>query len=205
VFSALPPFGALPVLVYPAFGGRFDQQTAALHSLLQRSAALPQLLMLAEGNAARVLLPSAQAWTEEHEDAAAVAGITPTLPAAVSAGESVVAAAAVAGSSSPSLPLPLPLPLPLSHTLSVHPCLERGHHCGLFPLCGPARQVSTGGLRWNLANEPMRWGSLISTNNVADADAISVRTSAPLVWTTQLQHAHTLDAQRDERELQASS
>jgi thiamine pyrophosphokinase len=114
---------SVPVLVYPAFGGRFDQQMAQVHiafkyemqqdeirlAELASSASSPTqhtvvhtpphpLLLLAEGDSVRVLLPGRV------------------------------------------------------HHLRTHPCLERaGHHCGLCPLASDAKAVSTTGLQWNLA------------------------------------------------------
>lgn len=78
------------------------------------------------------------------------------------------------------------------HRIRVDPSLE-GPVCGLLPLAGPCRAVTTRGLRWDLAGQGMAFGGLVSTSNEAvgvggkDGDGVvvvEVETSDPLVWTT---------------------
>jgi uncharacterized membrane protein YgcG len=42
------------------------------------------------------------------------------------------------------------------------------------------------GLRWNLEQTEMRFGGLVSTSNLLEADEVHVESDADLIWTTQL-------------------
>ncbi|GAV02778.1 hypothetical protein RvY_13302 [Ramazzottius varieornatus] len=57
-----------------------------------------------------------------------------------------------------------------------------GPYCGLLPLSGPSI-VSTSGLQWNLFNETLSFGGLISTSNSLDRETVMVKCSEPLLWT----------------------
>jgi len=59
-------------------------------------------------------------------------------------------------------------------------------HCGLIPIDGPCRDVSTRGLRWNLTNQSMRFGGLISVCNLLAEREVAVVCSEPLLWTMEL-------------------
>ena len=77
---------------------------------------------------------------------------------------------------------------PGSHTLQVIPEVE-GPICGLIPIAGPVECVSTSGFKWNLSDQRMEWGVLVSTSNeidVAPGDAVHVNTSQSLLWTCSL-------------------
>lgn len=93
----------------------------------------------------------------------------------------------------PSLP---PVFLCSSHSISW--LLRPGKHtivlpspapenCGLIPLDGKAL-VTTSGLKWNLANQPLRFGDLISTSNsfAEEVKEVFVETDALLLWTMDL-------------------
>jgi thiamine pyrophosphokinase len=71
------------------------------------------------------------------------------------------------------------------HRIHVDPTLE-GPICGLLPLAGPCRAVTTRGLRWDLAGQGMAFGGLVSTSNEVAAAVVEVEASDPLVWTTTL-------------------
>jgi len=60
-------------------------------------------------------------------------------------------------------------------------------NCGLIPLDGKAL-VTTSGLKWNLANQPLRFGDLISTSNsfAEEVKEVFVETDALLLWTMDL-------------------
>lgn len=63
-----------------------------------------------------------------------------------------------------------------------------GSTCGLIPFAGPAI-VTTGGLKWNLKNQRMSMGGLISSSNeLLDDLTIEVETDHPLVWTIDFQN-----------------
>jgi thiamine pyrophosphokinase len=172
---------SLPVLLYPSFGGRFDQQTAILNALARHAHALPHAVMLSEGNLARVLMP--------------------TTPAAIPAAADPAAAAATAAAAPAVAPV-----VPLHHRLLVHPCLEQGHHCGLFPLSSPASRVSTSGLQWNLSDQSLAWGpgGLLSTSNriLRGEEVVTVRTDAALVWTSEIKHAKRTRTQQQQQQQQ---
>lgn len=64
-----------------------------------------------------------------------------------------------------------------------------GSTCGLIPFAGSAT-VTTGGLKWNLENQIMSMGGLISSSNeLLDQDGIvEIDTDHPLVWTINFQN-----------------
>jgi len=76
------------------------------------------------------------------------------------------------------------------HKIIPNPLLE-GPTCGLLPIGGACERVSTKGLRWNLVDQPLGFGGMVSSSNemVVEADGVMqviVETSHPLVWTTVL-------------------
>jgi len=75
--------------------------------------------------------------------------------------------------------------LPAGTTDIIPDTLMEGPACGLIPLAGRAN-VSTSGLKWNLDNDGLEFGGLVSTSNEVVADCIQVDTDAPLVWTSEL-------------------
>lgn len=73
---------------------------------------------------------------------------------------------------------------PGKHYIAVDPTRE-GPMCGLVPVAGAVKHVTTDGLRWNFTNQETRFGTggvISSSNQITDA-AISVETSGPLLWT----------------------
>jgi len=57
-------------------------------------------------------------------------------------------------------------------------------HCGLIPMDGKAL-VSTSGLKWNLTNQHLRFGELVSTSNSFSLESkeVFVETDSLLLWT----------------------
>ncbi|KJE93480.1 thiamin pyrophosphokinase 1 [Capsaspora owczarzaki ATCC 30864] len=74
-----------------------------------------------------------------------------------------------------------------------------GPTCGLLPVCEPC-MLTTSGFTWNLENGRIAYGELVSSSNSIDTTTVdarhpslallTVQTSAPLTWTTELHFAH---------------
>mmetsp|Transcript_11592 Transcript_11592/g.18858 ORF Transcript_11592/g.18858 Transcript_11592/m.18858 type:complete len:246 (-) Transcript_11592:333-1070(-) len=76
--------------------------------------------------------------------------------------------------------------------------LDAGHHkiipnravetgtCGLIPLGVECTDVTTSGLKWNLLNQSLQFGGLISSSNSFVDSEVFVTTNSPLIWTTVL-------------------
>ena len=57
-----------------------------------------------------------------------------------------------------------------------------GWPCGLIPL-GSCAKITTAGLVWDMEDQAMGWGQLVSACNRVARDAIEVTTSDLVLWT----------------------
>lgn len=70
------------------------------------------------------------------------------------------------------------------HLIEIPPTAVN-RHCGLVPLFGPVRELTTSGLEWNVdpSMGPLSFGSFVSTNNIIRAKTIEVKSSDPVLFT----------------------
>uniref|UniRef100_A0A0N5AD14 Thiamine diphosphokinase n=1 Tax=Syphacia muris TaxID=451379 RepID=A0A0N5AD14_9BILA len=57
---------------------------------------------------------------------------------------------------------------------------------GFIPFCQKKTIVTSNGFKWNLKDVPLEFGGCISSSNEIVGDAVSINTSAPLIFTLEL-------------------
>lgn len=59
-----------------------------------------------------------------------------------------------------------------------------GPTCGLIPIGAPVDNVTTSGLKWNLSNQTLNFGGLVSTSNrIVDTEVVVDTPNGYLLWT----------------------
>jgi len=177
---------SITVVVFGAFGGRFDQQIATLHAIYLYADYFQRLVLLGDGNCATLLHPG----TRPPQAQLARQGSLKASPTAAAS-----ATSAERGTCSPQH---------TTHTLHLIPGIE-GPSCSLLPVGGRCDVVSTTGLKWNLASQSLALGELISTSNrvmgraktapgasaegrgdVEGECTVTVQCSQPVLWCCQV-------------------
>lgn len=69
-----------------------------------------------------------------------------------------------------------------NHRIHIPPRLVQEHiWCSLIPI-GQRATCSTSGLRWNLDNRVMEFGSLVSTSNTYSTQTVDIKTDSTVLW-----------------------
>jgi len=73
---------------------------------------------------------------------------------------------------------------PGQHQIMTGKRVSDDSHCGIIPLDGKAI-LTTSGLKWNLKQEALRFGDLVSTSNGFDlsASSVKIKTDTSVLWT----------------------
>lgn len=58
--------------------------------------------------------------------------------------------------------------------------------CGIIPVGSKCKSITTKGLHWNLNQNSMEFGGIISSSNHIEGDRVEIETSDPVIWTTAL-------------------
>ena len=68
-----------------------------------------------------------------------------------------------------------------------HDLVGEGPSCGLIPLGRRCDEVVTTGLKWNLHGDiPLEFGGLVSSSNRIMDRVVTVQTSSPMIFTTEM-------------------
>ncbi|KAI0232761.1 thiamine pyrophosphokinase 1 [Lamellibrachia satsuma] len=77
-----------------------------------------------------------------------------------------------------------------SHQIDVN-SPSRGAYCGLIPIGQSCNHVTTTGFKWNLSDQALAFGQLVSTSNsFTDSPVVTVDTDNPIVLTMDLAFNH---------------
>jgi thiamine pyrophosphokinase len=61
-----------------------------------------------------------------------------------------------------------------------------GPVCGILPVGSPCERVTTKGLKWNMNNQRLAFGEIVSSSNEIVDKVIEIQCSSPVIWTTEL-------------------
>jgi thiamine pyrophosphokinase len=134
------------ILVFGAFGGRFDQEMASLQALYKWGSTFDNQVFLYTDETMAFLIPAnvkVEVRFYHAEDDAT----------------------------------------------TTHEDLEMGEGptCGLIPLGGRVESITTSGLKWDLDGTiPLEFGGLVSTSNRMMQSVVTVESSHPVVFTTEV-------------------
>jgi thiamine pyrophosphokinase len=64
--------------------------------------------------------------------------------------------------------------------------LEAQKGCGLIPVSGVVKKITTSGLKWELGGDSIELGVFISTSNEITGDSVKIVSSDPVIWVTSL-------------------
>ena len=82
--------------------------------------------------------------------------------------------------------------LPVGRNRLTFPPGIEDQFCGLLPIGEPASYVTTTGLRWNVTNEELKFGGIVSTSNKFEINVVTVETDTPLLFTCTFQYPPVL-------------
>jgi thiamine pyrophosphokinase len=148
------------ILVFGAFGGRFDQEMASFQALYKWGPAFDNQVFLYADETMGFLIPAnvnveirlPYFGEEEEENASTTTSTTAT-------------------------------------TTTTHDDMEMGEGptCGLIPLGGRVDSITTAGLKWDLDGTiPLEFGKLVSTSNRMMQSVVTVESSHPVVFTAEV-------------------
>ena len=64
--------------------------------------------------------------------------------------------------------------------------MGEGPTCGLIPIGEPCQFVTTTGLKWNLDNQPLAFGGIVSSSNHNMEEKVTIKCSRPLLFTAEV-------------------
>ena len=135
------------ILVFGAFGGRFDQEMASLQALYKWGPTFGYEIFLYTDETCAFLIPAQE-------------------------------------------PCEIRLPFYDTFTPDSEKCslkLGEGPTCGLIPIGCKVDSITTTGLKWNLAQNALEFGGLVSSSNRIMEPVVTVKSSHPVVFTAEVQ------------------
>ena len=153
--------------IYGAFGGRFDQEMASIQALFVHATNFPQGLWLYnDDNAALLLQPNQQyilSFPNYYKNQYQYQDDDDDDEKDKNQSTT---------------------------RTTIQWVLGEGPTCGLIPLGMPCESVTTRGLQWNLQNQSLAFGGLVSSSNHLIQSTIEIETSHPLIFTIEIQQTN---------------